>query len=175
MTEPHNYDNIVMWAAYCLAFLRSGEITVPTMAAFNLEQHLTPKDLVVDDLAHPTVLQVKIKSSKTDQPRIGIDLYIGATNCDLCPVAVMLSFLVVRGFDPGPLFKMQVLMRARLVKSLKTTLMQAGVDCGRYSSHSFRIGAATTAAARGVAEPTLQMLGRLSSDTLHMVPKQWQI
>lgn len=38
------------------------------------------------------------------------------------------------------------------------------MDCSRYSGHSFRIGAATTAIARGVPESTVQMLGRWESD-----------
>ncbi len=43
-------------------------------------------------------------------------------------------------------------------------LSLAGVDAARYTGHSFRIGAATTAAANGVNDATIQILGRWKSD-----------
>jgi len=57
---------------------------------------------------------------------------------------------MIRGFDHGPLFQLQnsqPLTRQKLVDMLRTTLSMAGIDPTHYSGHSFRIGAATTAAA----------------------------
>ena len=48
---------------------------------------------------------------------------------------------------------------------LRATLSQAGVECSRFSAHSFSIGAATMAAAKGVADLTIQSLGRWKSDS----------
>ena len=48
---------------------------------------------------------------------------------------------------------------------LKVTLQKAGVDPTHYSGHSFRIGAATTAAAKGFSDATIQLLGRWASDS----------
>ncbi len=39
---------------------------------------------------------------------------------------------------------------------MKDALDEAGVDPGQYSGHSFRIGAATTAAARGLEDSTVR-------------------
>jgi site-specific recombinase XerD len=47
---------------------------------------------------------------------------------------------------------------------LKDTLHRAGINPHRYSSHSFRAGAATSAAAAGLPEWLIKALGRWSSD-----------
>ncbi len=53
------------------------------------------------------MIRVTIKQSKTDPFRKGIDLFIGKTESDLCPVAAILGYLVARGSQPGPLFVFQ--------------------------------------------------------------------
>lgn len=55
--------------------------------------------------------------------------------------------------------------REDLVRRLRQILRQAGIDCSRFSGHSFRIGAATTAAARNISDSTIQTLGRWASDS----------
>ena len=52
-----------------------------------------------------------------------------------------------------------------LVSWLKSTLQQIGVNPTQFSGHSFLIGAATTAAARGIGDATIQTLGRWKSDS----------
>ena len=69
---PEEYDNILLWAACCLcyfAFLRSGEITVQSHKSFDAVWHITPLDLAVDDVHNPSLLQIRLKASKTDQAR----------------------------------------------------------------------------------------------------------
>ena len=79
----------------------------------------------------------------------------------------MLAYLAIRGQMNSPLFSVdgQCLTREALVKWLHATLLQAGVHPTHFSGHSFRIGAASTAAAKGVAESTVQTLGRSASDS----------
>ena len=43
--------------------------------------------------------------------------------------------------------------------------IMAGIDALHFSGHSFRIGTASVAAARGVADSTIQSLGRWKSDS----------
>ncbi len=92
----------------------------------------------------------------------------------------MIRYLVVRGIDNGPLFRFRdgtPLTRQVFVGKVKAALMQAGVDSSHYSGHSFRIGAATTAAACGISDATIQLLGRWKSDcyTRYIRPSYHQL
>ena len=165
------YDHLMIWAACCLgffAFMRSGELVLPAGATFDPAKHLSPTDVAVDNIANPSIMRIRLKSSKTDQTRAGIDLFVGRTHNPLCPVVAMLRYLALRGFQQGPLFRWSdgsPLTRPRLVDKIKALLSEAGVDPTHYSGHSFRIGAATTAAANGLSDATIQMLGRWHSDS----------
>jgi hypothetical protein len=48
-------------------------------------------------------------------------------------------------------------------KHLRATLAFCNLDLHRYQSHSFRIGAATTAASMGFSEIQIQNMGRWNS------------
>ena len=68
----------------------------------------------------------------------------------------------MRGLAPGPLFRFEdgtALTWAALVRELRRALQAAGVDASPYSGHSFRIGPATTAAAVGVEDSVIKILG----------------
>ncbi len=52
-----------------------------------------------------------------------------------------------------------------------TALASAGVDSTPYSGHSFRSGAATTAASRGIGDATIKMLGRWNSEAYQLYIK----
>ena len=77
-----HYDNVLLWAACCLAFfgfLRCGEFMVPSQAEYDPDTHLSSADVALDDKVNPSVIQVTIKQSKTDPFRLGVDLYLGRT------------------------------------------------------------------------------------------------
>ena len=78
----------------------------------------------------------------------------------------ILSFLVLRGTGPGPLFKFEngkFLTRAKFVDKLRAALSMAGYPEKKYAGHSFRIGAATTAAQCGMEDSLIKTLGRWES------------
>ena len=162
-------DTKMVWAACCLcffAFLRVGEMTVPADGVFDPAIHLCAADLAIDDPSSPTMLSVRIKQSKTDPFRQRVSLFVGRGVSPLCPIAALLSYLTVCGTDEGPLFTFQdgrYLTRQRFSQCVKAALTRAGVDQSRYGTHSFRIGAATTAAASGVEDAVIKTVGRWES------------
>ena len=71
--------------------------------------------------------------------------------------------LSYRRSSPGPPITFndgRPLTRSMFVEAVKRALDTAGVDSSQYSGHSFRSGAATTAATRGIDDATIMMLGR---------------
>ena len=162
-------DGIMLWAACCLGFfgfLRAGEFTIPSDSAYDPSSHLSMSDVSVNNPSTPTVIQITIKQSKTDPFRKGVSIFLGKTGVDLCPVSALLSYLIIRGKQPGPLFRFQdgrFLTRQRLVEALRKALRLAGIDESKYSGHSFRSGAATTAATKGFEDNIIKTLGRWSS------------
>ena len=172
--SPHNHDNIMLWAACCLAFfgfLRCSEFTVPSQSDFCPATHLTLQDLVIDSRTNPTTIQVTIKQSKTDPFRQGCKLCLGKTGADICPISAILPYLAIRGSGPGPLLILangNHLTRQLFAARLSTVLEQAGINSKGYNTHSFRIGTATTAKEKGIADVHIKMLGRWKSSAYQL-------
>ena len=85
----------------------------------------------------------------------------------------VLAYLHHRGNRPGPLFIHQDgrgLTRPTLSKWLQATAIQAGF-AGTFSGHSFRIGAATTAAQNGIPDHLIKTLGRWESNVYQLYIK----
>lgn len=170
-------DGRMLWAAASLcffAFLRSGEITVPNDTDYDVGAHLSFDDVSVDSFSSPSTLKVRIKASKTDPFRMGVDVYVGRSGDLLCPVTAVLAYMVARGKGTGPFFRFQdgkPLTRVRFVARVRDALAKAGVDQSAYSGHSFRSGAATTAAKQGISDSTIKILGRWKSSVYQLYIK----
>jgi len=168
--QPHSYSNIMLWAACCLAFfgfLRVSEFTVPCHTDYDPSLHLSLQDISIDNRDNPRILKVNIKQSKTDPFRQGVQIYLGATDTPLCPILGILPYLARRGVRTGPLFPTehgQGLTRQDFCTAINSILTELQLNCNQYNSHSFRIGAATTAAQANIPEAYIKMLGRWQSD-----------
>ena len=93
-----------IWAACCLGFfgfLRVGEFTVPSLEEYDETTHLSLADIALDSYSAPTLLRVHIKASKTDPFWKGVDLFLGRTFSQICPVKAMTAFLLERGLLPA--------------------------------------------------------------------------
>lgn len=173
----NKFEGQMLWAAASLCFfgfMRSGEITIPSASSYDEGAHLSFKDVAVDCVQAPRILRVHLKASKTDPFRVGVHIYVGRTENSLCPVTAVLHYMVARGPGAGPFFRFEngnPLTRTKFVEKVKEALSQAGVDCRAYSGHSFRSGAATTAARQGIGDATIKMLGRWKSSAYQVYIK----
>ena len=162
-------DASMLWAAAAMCFfgfLRVGEVVVPSDSAFDPSVHLSAADISVDSRSSPTYVAVNIKASKTDPFRRGVTIYLGRTHSTICPVAATLKYMVERGLSKGPLFMFEdgrLLTRERFVSAVREALATTGVDTAKYCGHSFRIGAATTAAEQGIQDSLIRTMGRWES------------
>ena len=94
--QPHLYRNIMLWAACCLAFfgfLRVSEFTIPSHNGYDPSLHLSLQDISIDHRDNPNVLRIHIKQSKTDPFRQGVQIYLGVTNTNVCPILGILPCL----------------------------------------------------------------------------------
>ena len=135
------YGQPYAWVFF--GFLRAGKFVVKSQSTFNPKQRITPQDIAVDCHSNPTLIRVLIN---------GAHIFLSRTDTDLCPVVALLAYLAQRpNSGKGPVFVQKdgsPLTKPMLVDMLHSALRCAGIDPTYYKGHSFRIGAATTAAAR---------------------------
>ena len=166
-----NYDSIMFWAAMTLAFfgfLRLGELTCNSK--FNPDTHLTPDNIsfnFIQEMQKPKSMTILIKESKTDPFRVGQTITIGSTSSPLCPVLAMKRYLTSRKSLNGPLFvhaSGKPLTKQALITETRSLLTKSGLNAAHYAGHSYRIGAATTAASAELPSWLIKTLGRWTSD-----------
>ena len=166
-----NFDSFMIWAAMTLAFfgfLRLGELTCNTK--FNKDIHLTQDSISFPPrfgTQGPQFMTIHIKASKTDPFRLGHTITVGATNSTVCPVGALAKYMSIRPPTTGPLFihaSGKPLTKQALTAETRKLLSLAGFNAANYAGHSYRIGAATTAAEASLPSWLIKTLGRWSSD-----------
>ena len=131
--------------------------------------------VTLDSRSAPQIAQLNIKASKTDPFQHGVSIFLGKTGNRLCPVAALAAYLAIRGNQPGPFFQFRdgrPLSRERFAIKVREALTEAGLEASKFTGHSFRIGAATTAAARGVEDSLIKTLGRWESSAYVRIPRE---
>ena len=161
-------DKLMLWSAFTLAFygfLRSSEFTAPSATQFNQLVHLSNTDV---SFTPEGCLTLHLKSSKTDPYRQGCSLLLAPSHHSVCAVRALRKYLALhptRGASPLYVFESgHYLTRAKVTTILRTLLQRLGISTELYASHSFRIGAATSAAEAGLPPWLIQTLGRWSSN-----------
>ncbi|XP_069101839.1 uncharacterized protein [Argopecten irradians] len=149
------------------AFLRVGEMT---STGLNNQHFLLRKHVVVTGSAgaSPT-LEINFPHFKhTTGPSSTHAVSANVNNPKYCPVLALEEYLSIRKHEltDQPLFSFMdgsPISRSFFTQQLKASLKWAGLHEQNYKSHSFRIGAATTAATQGISEGQIQLMGRWKS------------
>ncbi len=108
-------------------------------------------------------MNVHIKESKADPFRLGHTITVGATNSEIFPVQALGRYIShswssVYSCLGKPLTKQVLTNKTRQLLTL------SGFNASNYAGHSYRIGAATTAAEANLPSWLIKTSGRWSSD-----------
>ncbi|XP_032404189.1 uncharacterized protein LOC116709643 [Xiphophorus hellerii] len=158
------YLKALLSSAFLLAFygfLRLGEFTSPS------NNFVPSRDLSVSDLKfHPDFYSLTLKHSKS---KGACSIIIARNNKSFCPFLAMFKFaLLICKISCGSesLFltpEGNPMTATWFIKHLRLLLAANNFPPSQFSGHSFRIGAATSAAIQGIPSASLQQLGRWSS------------
>ena len=113
---------------------------MPSLKEYDGGAHLSEGDMSLDCVKSPNIEQVRIKQSKTDPFRKCMIVYLGRTGSELCPMAVVSAYLMMRGRAPGPFYVFkggEPLYREIFVRRVHAALQEVGVDSDEYAGHSF--------------------------------------
>lgn len=154
-------------------FFRCGEVTVPDNGKFDPSIHLTRGSVeFLPSFENATHVRITLPASKTDPFRKGITILIAKVAAETCAVtALQHLFRVNPQPSTAPLFSNGAgapLTRKDFIATLKSRLASIGLDASGYSGHSFRRGAATSAAIAGYSDYEIQLLGRWRSDAYRL-------
>lgn len=155
----------VMCVLAFLAFLRNGKLTIFTKVHAILT-NVTQLDRLGDNQCRVQALQLPLDNykHKANEPPFVIFIYPEKI---CCPVKLLLDFISVQGSVQGPLFCWpdgKPIKRAFFVEKLKAALTFCDLDISLYKAHSFRIGAASWASAKGFTDSQIRHLGRWRSN-----------
>ncbi|XP_070532958.1 uncharacterized protein [Ptychodera flava] len=171
----------MLWASFTLAFfgfLRVSEFTAAGPLQFDPATTLLAQDIVLS-----SVLEVRLKSSKTDPYRRGYVLDVGTYSALRQPGHLSVRSTPLQNTDDPhcltntavPVFQFADgtwLTRQRLTHYLRKLLVHSGIESAElYTTHSFRSGAATTAAEAGLPDWLIKTLGRWRSDAYQVYIK----
>ena len=160
-THSNNRDATMLQTAMSFVFygmLRISEYTSSHTSRFVAATTLLVQDVFLLD----NILHISVKASKTDPFRSSTVIRLSAFNGRTCPVTLFSQFSRSRVHHSGPFFAFvngSYLTRGRL-----SSMIQACFPGANINTHSFRIGGASAASSAGIADSSIQVLGRWRSD-----------
>lgn len=160
------YEARLFSAAFSLAFfgaLRVGEVVLEVIRGRE------SRGLLLQDVTlSPSEVVLSIRNSKTDQLGRGATLRLPATGGKgPCPVKDTSKYLNLRPQGQGPFFIHEngaPLARHQFAKVMRKVIAACGLTAADYAPHSFRIGAATSAAHWGLSVERIKNMGRWKSN-----------
>ena len=166
---PEHFNRTLLKAMMTLAFycfLRIGEISVKKtsdkLSVMQVSNVIFEREQ--DEVVSMRVIITSYKHSDLQPKTISI---VKHSNNYLCPVSSLQQYLSYASHIKGPLFQFACgspVTYSYFSSSLKLLLEHIGLSPQLYKGHSFRIGAATSAASRGVSLSVIQSMGRWKSN-----------
>ena len=150
-----------MCATAFYAFLRIGEITVFKQAPEVIQ--LSQLSKLSNTSGFIASVRFTFHQFKRHYNQSPISMII-SRQAGVCPVETLLRYCSVRGLVPEPLFQHLNGVPVTQTEWLARVIKYCGLDSTRYKGHSFRIGAASHAAASGYSDTQIRLLGRWQSD-----------
>ncbi|XP_078242407.1 integrase/recombinase xerD homolog isoform X1 [Pogona vitticeps] len=161
------YESALFKAATLVAFF--GALRVSELVAMGRADTSCMALQLKDVLLQDGLLRIMVRRSKVDQSGKGKQLVLGKCSIrSICPVKAVQEFLEIRGQLPGYLFSHSdgsPLTKYQFWKVTDMALERVGVTGMKFGTHSFRIGAASTAAALGYSTDQIKQLGRWASSS----------
>ena len=165
---------VLMFLVAFYGFFQVGELTVkganlkPFVQIQNLQFQF--KDTCV---TAATIVIIDYKHNSSRRPfSVVLDCTTGP---DFCPVNYLQRYCSMRGPTPGALFCFSdgnPVKASHFTQQLWQALNFCGLDSSQYKSHSFWIGAASSAADNGLSDAQIRHLGRWKSDTFKLYIRQ---
>ena len=145
-------------------FLRVGEITFSATTPRPIQIHQLKK--LVNDAHEVVGFKIEFLNFKHSYNQPPFYLVISPQST-FCPVKILPQFLSARGDSQGALFIQDdgsPVSRSCFSAQLSSALKLCGLNPSVYKGHSFRIGAASHAAERGLSDAQIRILGRWKSN-----------
>ena len=163
----NSYETKLFKAAFTMAFF--GFFRVSELVGQTHSHQLSRPGIQSSDI-HPSLrgFEVKLRGSKTDQEKKGQSVFLDLVvdSPDVCPVRAIMDFKQIRQ-NSKDVFLVHMnsapLSRYQFQAVLKKAAAFLNWPSKGYSSHSFRIGAATTAAGNGTSLESIMQRGRWRS------------
>ena len=138
-----------------------GEITFCSdQSSMNVIQ-LNQISFLVSTNGDTSAIKLTMRFFKHSNPTQPVDILLHKSQ-PICPVTTIAEYLSVRGQISGPLFccpDNSPVRRLKIVSALNQALTFCGLESDRYKTHSFRIGAASWADARGFSDSQIRRFG----------------
>ena len=164
-----NYDLKCFKALYLFAFsafARIGELIITDEN--NLDTVIQLSDVNVQYInTKPEKIHVCFRSFKHNNGKNPKSISFSHGDAIMSAVITLIDYLHVRISSSGPLFcrqNGQPLKRTLFDSILHKNISFCGLDSSKYKGHSFRLGAATYAAEKGLTDAQIRSMGRWNSN-----------
>lgn len=164
------YNRILFSTMCILAF--HGFLRISELCAKNTSSNHAIKTENVHVLEHEggiQGIQIQLQTFKHSRAPVTLLLPRHLQNSRLCPYVAVKTYQTYFTHKTGPFFKHlngTPVSYSFFNENLRNTINFLGFDPAKYKSHSFRIGAATSAAIQGYSEDVIKRMGRWNSNAL---------